>query len=240
MVRTSPVRFTVDHRGPAHAHAWDQLTFAAEGAMTVHTDGASWIVPPHRAVWVPAGTVHTEDHHGEVAVRHVYLAPGLVTVGATCRALNVAPLLREVIVQACRHGALDRRVPVQRNLTAVLLDLIAAAPVEPLHLPMPRDPRAARLAARMLADPSDDATIAALRGAGASRRTLERCFLAETTLSLGAWRRRMRILHSLRTLAAGASVTDAALAAGYTSTSAFIAVFRRELGTTPGRYRVSP
>ncbi|HEX4351915.1 MAG TPA: helix-turn-helix transcriptional regulator [Polyangiales bacterium] len=236
-MRTEPVRFTKGHQSREHAHAWDQLSFAVSGAMTVSTVGASWFVPSDRAVWIPVGTVHAEHYHGDVAVRSLYVAPRLARVGRACRTINVSPLLRELIVHACRYGALDRRVAEQRHLGAILLDLLAAAPVEPLHLPMPKDARALRLAERMLEAPNRSAAIS---GSGASRRTLERLFARETGLALGAWRRRLRVLHSLRTLAAGGSVTEAALSAGYASTSAFIALFRRELGTTPSRFGQTP
>jgi AraC-like DNA-binding protein len=236
-VRTAPIRFPGGYRFSEHAHGWDQLSFAVSGAMTVSTPTASWFVPPHRAVWVPSGVEHAEHLHGDVAVRHLYITPRLARVERRCCTLNVSPLLREIIIQTCRYGALDRRVAEQRHLIAVLLDLLAVAEVEPLQLPMPRDPRALRAAQRMLAEPSERAARAAVNGSGASRRTLERLFMSETGLSLGAWRRRMCILHSLRALAAGESVTQAALQAGYASTSAFIAVFRRELGTTPSVFR---
>jgi AraC-like DNA-binding protein len=72
--------------------------------------------------------------------------------------------------------------------------------------------------------------------AGASLRTLERLFRSETGLPLASWRRRMRLLHALRLLAAREPVTSVALETGYDSTSAFIAMFRQEMGTTPSRY----
>src|SRR4029077_1580671 len=62
-VRTYPLTCLHDHRTPAHAHDWDQLTYAASGVRRVHTDAASWVVPPHRAVWVPARTRHAEEMH---------------------------------------------------------------------------------------------------------------------------------------------------------------------------------
>jgi AraC-like DNA-binding protein len=40
----------------------------------------------------------------------------------------------------------------------------------------------------------------------------------------------------MQRLAAGEKVTAAALEAGYNSTSAFISMFRKQLGTTPTRY----
>jgi AraC-like DNA-binding protein len=44
------------------------------------------------------------------------------------------------------------------------------------------------------------------------------------------------LLRALELLAAGAAVTSIALELGYENTSAFIAMFRRHLGTTPSRY----
>jgi AraC-like DNA-binding protein len=55
-------------------------------------------------------------------------------------------------------------------------------------------------------------------------------------MSFGKWRQRMRILHSLRLLALGEAVTAVAMEVGYQSPSAFISMFKNELGTTPGSY----
>jgi hypothetical protein len=68
-VRTHPLTCLHDHMTPTHFHEWDQLTYAASGVMRVHTDTASWVVPPHRAVWVPAGIRHHEEMHAPVSVR---------------------------------------------------------------------------------------------------------------------------------------------------------------------------
>ena len=58
-------------------------------------------------------------------------------------------------------------------------------------------------------------------------------------MTVGEWRRRMRLLHAVRLLAEGQSVTTVALEAGYSSVSAFVAVFMKTFGTTPGRYSMT-
>ena len=122
-------------------------------------------------------------------------------------------------------SVLNRTIPEQKRMAGVLVDQLRAVPMVPLQLPMPADPRAHRAAQLMLADPASNAIPAIARKSGASVRTLERLFREETTMPLGAWQRRMRLLHALRLLAAGESVTTVALETGYESPSAFVAMF---------------
>ena len=238
LVRTNPVTFLHAHTLASHAHDWDQLTYAASGVMRVETSTASWIVPPHCAVWVPAGVRHAEQMHAPVSVRTLYFAPRLAkTLPRECRTVNIPALLRELILHVSRRGALDRRNRSDAQLIGVLLDQLSHVAAVPLQLPLPRDARALRFAGDVQRKPGDRSSIAALaRRAGASRRTLERLFLAEAGMRVGDWRRRARLLHAIRRLAEGESVSNAASESGYASVSAFVAVFRKVFGTTPGRY----
>jgi AraC-like DNA-binding protein len=221
---------------------WGQLLFAARGMLTVHTEGGLWVVPVHQAVWVPAGVRHSVEVAGGVAMRSLYLSGTLGSLlhrrlPATCRVVEITPLLREVLRRAMRLQTLDRRIAAQRHLLDVLLDELTLLPLVPLDLPMPRDARGVRAAALLRADPAARQRLAEVaRAAAASPRTLERVFREETGLSFGVWRQRARLLRALQLLAEGGSVTAAADAAGYESASAFVAAFRRALGTTPGRY----
>jgi AraC-like DNA-binding protein len=171
-------------------------------------------------------------------MKTLYLAPRLARrVPRTCCVLHVSPLLAELVRHACDVGSLREDVPEHAHLVAVVLDLLAAAPRLPLQLPMPRDPRAARVAQALLADPGDLRPLGALcESAGASKRTIERVFVEETGMTLGTWRQQLSLVHGMRLIAAGAKVTTAAVDAGYASASAFIAMFRRAMGVTPGEW----
>src|SRR4051812_45126519 len=239
--RTFPLTLLHDQTLPTHTHDWDQLTYATAGALRVSTADASWIVPPHRAVWVPAGIAHAEQMFAPVSVRTLYLAPRLAAaLPRACGTVNVSLLLRELILHVSRLGALDRRIPVQARLIGVLLDQLTEMSEVPLQLPLPRDARALRVAELLQREPADDRTVAALaRQAGASRRTIERVFVAETAMTVAEWRRRLRLLHAVRRLAEGEPVTGVALESGYSSVSAFIAVFKKAFGATPSRYAAS-
>jgi AraC-like DNA-binding protein len=237
LVRTFGVTFSEGHVLKAHHHEWDQFTYATHGVLTVKTEKGTWVIPPHRAVWVPAGIEHIEVMSGPVAARSLFFVPGLAKfLPRECTAVNVSPLLRELILATIRVGFLDKNVPAQARLLAIILDQFEALAQAPLQLKTPSDPRATRIAALLEQDPASAEPLRTLaRQAGASKRTIERLFKTETGVSFQQWRQRLRVIHALRLLASGASVTSVALDVGYSSTSAFIAMFKRELGATPRR-----
>jgi AraC-like DNA-binding protein len=239
-VRGLAQTFRDGHVLDRHTHPWAQLVYAASGVMRVVTPDATWLTPPTRAIWVPGGTPHEIEMRGTVAMRTLYLAPaGARAELAACRAIEVAPLLRELILHIVRVGMLDADDPAHGRLEDLLVDLLAEAQTAPLELPLPRDARAVGFAERLLAEPGAAASLAELaRGSGASLRTLQRLFQAQTGLSLEAWRGRARMQQAVVSLSAGAPVTSTALDAGYQSASAFIAAFKRAFGVTPARYRL--
>ncbi|MBL8735634.1 MAG: helix-turn-helix transcriptional regulator [Planctomycetes bacterium] len=155
--------------------------------------------------------------------------------------LAVSALLRELILATLEVGYLHERIPEQARLAGVLLDRVRVTDEVPLQLPWPSDPRARRVAERAQADLADGTPLAGLAdGSGASVRTLERLFVRDTRMTFGRWRQQARLLQALRLLAAGESVTSAGLSVGFASTSAFVAMFRRALGKTPGRWFRDP
>ncbi|GAA3256589.1 helix-turn-helix domain-containing protein [Dactylosporangium siamense] len=127
--------------------------------------------------------------------------------------------------------------PVHRRLIGVLADQVVALPDAPLQLPAPLDPRAVALATILQDDPGDTSSVSVLaHRVGASRRSLERVFRTDTGMTVGQWRRRLRMLEALRLLAAGMTATAAGARVGYATPSAFGAAFRAELGATPAHW----
>jgi AraC-like DNA-binding protein len=223
---------------PLHQHPFAQLLYASSGVMTVTTEHGTWVVPAERAVWVPTRVGHAIRMTGRVSMRTIYLSDALGPLaGGACCVVQVSALLRESILRAVDFAQPYRADGPEARLVAVIADEIRAAPVAPLHLPLPSDPRARRVADALRTDPGDPRTLAEwARVAGASARTLERLFERETKLAFAAWRQQARLLRGLEQLAAGEPVTSVALDLGYETPSAFIAMFRRALGTSPGRY----
>jgi AraC-like DNA-binding protein len=55
-------------------------------------------------------------------------------------------------------------------------------------------------------------------------------------MSFAAWRQHVRLLEAISRMAAGETVSSTAFAVGYSSQSAFSAMFQREFGATPTEY----
>lgn len=237
-VRSLGLRLPPSHVIEPHRHEWHQLVYATEGVMRVETAMGSWVVPPERAVWIPAGFEHSIRMTGAVRMRTVYLRPGLAAgLPESCGVVQVTPLLRELVLETLQRGMLLDTEPEQARLAAVLADQILRTREAPLQIKLPTETRARKVARRAQADLSRVIPLADLvQGCGGSVRTIERLFVQETGLTFGRWLQRVRALHAIERLAAGDSVTEAGLAVGYDSTSAFIAMFKRVFGETPGNY----
>lgn len=224
----------------AHRHDEHQIVYAGRGVLSVTTDAGSWVAPGTRAIWVPAGTVHEHRAYGDTDLHLVGLPvtdnPLRLTRPAV---LEVAPLLRELIIaytgRAEPHtgGTAERR-----RLRAVLLDQLRRSTQRPVHVPTARDPRLVAVCDVLRADPADPRTLTQLGAAtGVSDRTLTRLCRAELGMSFPQWRTQLRLHHALCLLADDTPVTVVAHRCGWASSSAFIDVFRRAFGHTPGAWR---
>jgi len=133
--------------------------------------------------------------------------------------------------------ALKKTEKWQNHFIGVILHQLQTVQMVPLQLPHLSDPRLVRIAQIFVAVPSDRRTLAqGCRVIGASKRSVERLFQQEIGMTFGKWRQQLRLMQAMRLLAEGAKVTHAALESGYSTPSAFIAMFKKVLGTTPTSY----
>ncbi|SEG83618.1 AraC-type DNA-binding protein [Nonomuraea solani] len=216
----------------AHRHDTHQIVYACRGVLSATTDAGTWVAPANRAIWIPAGTVHEHRAHGDTDLRLVGLTGNPLGLRRPA-VLAVGPLLRELIIAYTSdglHGAERAR------LLGVLLDQLRHAPEQPLHLPTARDPRLAAACAVLHRDPADGSTLTRLAArVGTSDRTLARLCRSELGMSFPQWRTQLRLHRALLLLADGVPVTVVAHRCGWASASAFIDVFGRAFGYTPGR-----
>lgn len=218
-----------------HHHARAQLLYATQGVMTVDVPGNRWTVPPMRALWIPAGQEHRVRMRGRVEMRTLYLAPPRpIALPAHCAALEVTPLARALIERATEIPMLYDTESADGLAMRLLVAEVERLPTIDLSLPLPQDAALAEVCARIAATPDAHDPIGALAAReDVSARTLTRRFVAQTGLTPVQWRQRMRALEAVARLAERVPVTQVALDLGYDSPSAFTAMFRRVLGTTP-------
>ncbi len=211
---------------------WQQIIYARSGLFVASTDRQTWTVPPNRALWVADDSRIRVQTRRRTVIRCLYLRDGLPVGDPAIRVISVSPLTRELLLHAVESCPLDTEDRVDGALVTVLVDQLSAQSTEALELPLPRDGRAAAMAEAILADPATSID-GALASARAARRTIERLFRAETQMTLAGWRRRVRVLAAIESMAAGRSVTEAGGEVGYATPSSFVAAFRAELGQPP-------
>lgn len=222
----------------SHQHDRAQLLYASMGVMTVETPHGIWVVPPLRAVWIPALTDHRITCSGKVLMRTLYLKPEVLPHPAhNCCVVAVSPLLRELILHAVEMPRLYDTAGPEGRIEQVIIDCLQNLAVAPLELPVPENENLKKIQANLLKDPSDQRTLSEwARLVGTTSRTLARHIQAETHLTFGQWRQQIRLLEALRRLGRKEAVTRVAIDLGYNSPSSFIAMFKKALGSTPGRY----
>lgn len=233
-------RLAHDQRVPGHAHDEGHLVYPATGVLSLVTPDGSWIAPPNRCVWVPSGHEHHHRAHGSTVMRVAFLSAPLAAELPTHPAvLTVSPLAREALLALTDDDA-DRSDAAREHLRLVILDEVATAPEQPLHLPEPHDDRLQAVIRHVESDLAEPATLQQIgRRVGAAERTLSRLFHQETGMGFRQWRTQARIHHALLLLADGVSVVDTATACGWSNPSGFIDAFTDLVGQTPGQYRRS-
>jgi AraC-like DNA-binding protein len=221
-----------------HHHDWNQLVYASSGVLTVNAENSSLAISPEQAVWLPTGTRHWVGSLMGAEFRSLWVVddPSLGLPSATT-VFNVPPLLRALIIEAAAlHEA--RRDCYAERVTALIFDQLLRTQRVDSALPWPRNSALLAVCEALYADPCDPRGLedwaTELRMSG---RTLARRFDQEVGMSMRAWRRRLRLFKAIELLGGGLGVTQTALDLGYASASAFIYMFRQEMGCTPQHYR---
>lgn len=222
---------------PRHRHPAHQLAWAPRGTLSVRVGyaGDTYVLPPTLALWLPAGVEHETGAMSPLDLRGIYFHPQRCAVGWQApTVVAVSPLLRELIEFLV---AAEDRARARQLAEALVGDLLEPVSATTVRVPRLEDPRARTVADALAGDPADDRTVQAWgRAVGVSGRTLARVWLAETGLSFGRWRTQLRLQAALPLLAGGLPVATVARRVGFATPSAFVSVFRRALGVTPGRY----
>lgn len=229
------IALTADDGFDWHDHDHHQLAWASFGVLVMAADRATWVLPRSRALWIPAGTRHSVATAGATVMLSLYLDPARCPISwPTATLVDASDLVRHL---GAHLVSPDLDAGERERAESVLWDLLEPVDVTALAISMPTDDRARRVADSLLTDVSDSRTLTEWgHEVGASTRTLARLFAAETGMGFERWRTQARISAALPLLADGATVGAVGSEVGYATPSAFVAAFRREIGSTPGEY----
>lgn len=239
----SAVGFAMDYpdglASGMHSHPKAQLVYAISGMMRIETPEASFLLPPTKALFLPADAEHSIRMEGAVAMREVLIDRTVASaISAGPRVLTVSPLLRELILAICAEPIdwpLDGRTP---HLVALIVYEIRRAKTLMTRLPQLREPRLAPIARAIAENPADPRTLDDwAEVCGASARTLARLFVQDTGLTFGQWRLQARLNAAFVLLMTEGEIARIARKVGFASQSALGVAFRRTFGLTPAQAR---
>lgn len=222
---------------PLHQHRKGQLILALHGAITCEVENALWMVPPQFAVWVPGEVPHSNRATPQAELCFLFIEPGAAKMPAHCCTLKISPLVRELILTLAQRDENARLMPETQRLIQVLFDELPQQPEQQLQLPVSTHPKIRLMVEMMEAEPAQWQTLSQWASRFAmSERNLARLVVKETGLNFRRWRHQLQLILALQMLVRGLNVQQVALSLGYDSTTAFITMFRKGLGQTPGRY----
>lgn len=230
---------------PFHTHDRAQLEYACEGSISVHTETASFIVSPSRAIWIPAGVPHKfEIRDQKTSFRSLYIDTEAYDttkhnpqIPSECCIINVSNLLKELIIEAVRIPEEYDDNGRDGRLVRLMVDEISRSSQVPNKVPMPSNERLAALCYSLISNPADNRSVEEMAASvGMGLRTFTRQFRKETGMRITTWHQNVRLMIAVSKLAEGHSVTTIAFDVGYNSSSAFTALFKRTFGMAPKEY----
>ncbi|MGF6491731.1 AraC family transcriptional regulator [Pseudomonas frederiksbergensis] len=233
--------FNTHEYASVHHHPWGTLEYSANGVLHMEIGSRRFMSPPQYAVWVPPGTEHSFYSNQPINYRAVCLAPAL------CRdlphqacTLAISDILKAILKDFATRDVKIPEHDADKRLAQVLVDQLQQAPMHECYLPYASSTGLLAILEALQAEPGDNRPLAhwAVQ-IHVSERTLARQFVRELGMSFGEWRQRLRFLAAIEALASQRSIQEIAFDMGYSTGSAFIAMFQRQAGCTPEQYRRS-
>ncbi|CNH82066.1 AraC family transcriptional regulator [Yersinia pekkanenii] len=222
-----------------HSHPYGQLICVTSGVVAMSIVGQRFLAPPEFSVWIPAGIEHSSHNRKPMQFRAIDIALELCDeLPDTACLMNVSPIFNAIVEDCFARGLLIPESDQDMRLALVLIDQLKVSPVQRTYLPTSQDKLLSPILAALERCPSDNTSLSLwAKRVYTTERTLSRRCQQELGMSFSEWRQRLRFLHAISLLEQGKTVQNVALDVGYSSASAFIAMFQHISGTTPERFR---
>jgi hypothetical protein len=131
-----------------HVHDEHQLAWASTGVLVIDAERGTWVLPPPRALWIPATVPHRVVASGRAEMRAVYVRPDRCPIDWP----HPTPVAAEpLLAQLIRHLAdVDINAARRTRAEAVLIDLLEPVPYAMIQAPVPDEDGPARDVAQAL------------------------------------------------------------------------------------------
>ena len=221
-----------------HTHQRAQLLYCSVGSFQTEVSPYEFIVPPTTAILIPAGTPHSGSASQIVKYRSLYICSrAYPSLPQEAIAINVSPLLKELILKACQFPWDYTDSSAESRLADVIIDEIIAAPKERFVLPITNNDTLRAIKIFIIQHLNEKMTAEALAKRFAmSGKTLSRLCKKELGMTFETWRQQIKLIKAIELLSLKRSTTDVAQALGYNADSAFIYQFKKLTGKTPSEF----
>ena len=223
---------------PLHTHQRGQLLFVQQGVVAVITAHGRFIAAPNQGIWIPAGQEHEVVAKTDTILTHFYFSPAQCDYApAHCVTLQGDNFFSALVKEANTVPEVYQWESSDGRLLRLISDRICMANWVDTQLPYPNDKRLLLIVERLQKHPAIKSDLVAWgKFVNASPRTLSRRFKAETHLTYSDWRQRLNVQIAIKHLVLGDTIGDIAQMLGYRSSSAFIYMFKKQIGQTPNNY----
>lgn len=224
---------------PVHSHPWGEFVYSYSGVMDIKMRDQHFLAPPHYGVWLPPEAEHVGRNRYEACHCSLYIARSLcIDLPQQACALTITPLIRALLddLHAAPPGLPQN--PEEQRLLQVLLDKLRQTSRAGSYLPGSDDPILAPVLQWLERNPGETPSLQALATmANTTERTLLRRCQRDLGMPLAQWKQRLTVVRALERLETPMTVEAIALDLGYSSSSAFIGMFRKLMGVTPDEFR---
>jgi len=233
------VRLPAGGSFPADRHTWGQFVYAIAGLIELTVKSSRYAAPPDFGVWLPAGT----EHLAWAGDRATYLVLDIDT--SLCESLPnkpsiiaVSPIAKAILQDLNKRGVHYPLRPEDTRLIRVLIDQCAGGASLDTFVPVSNDRVLKPVLDALLRNPGDNRSLVQwAMHVHSTERTLARRCQRDLGMSFAKWRQRLRLTRAMTMLVEGRPIASVATELGYSTTSAFIAMFQGAIGVTPGAFR---
>lgn len=222
----------------AHSHPRAQLLYATSGVMNVVVKNEIWVVNPLQGLWIPGNIEHQVTFQENVKLYSVFIDPSCIeNLPHHCFSFDMNEFLKQLLFKIISFKKNIQITLPEKKIMDVFLDELALIKPSSTFLPTSNNIKLKKVIDLLMNDIASKETLEYYADISyISPRTLSRLFIKELGMNFSDWRTRLKLLEAIKRLGEKQPVKEIAFDLGYETTSAFIFMFKKNLGKTPSNY----